>query len=201
MSAEHLVDQPTAIIVFPHSTRRGNTPTPRQIARLLKAAEIYHQTPKSVIIAPGACGRRADSTTPISQISKDVLIAFNVDPNRISTEAQSTNTFENLLKAKTLIDQLNLPLRHLILVSSFPHLLRAHFLSKQVFDPRDYQITPVISDLFTTFLRTGWDGFWEMSAWLKIVRNLLKNPQYYRSQVAPYPSVDFPPNQTIIREI
>lgn len=83
-----------AILVF------GNRHCIDKLAQ--EASRLYHEGYAPKIIATG--GRAINDYTSEAQAIKNSLLAYGVDPNDIITEDKSTNTKENILYAKEIIE-------------------------------------------------------------------------------------------------
>lgn len=91
-----------------------------------RAAELYGNGYADYVICAGGNGKVSDFLKPEAEVFTDVLIARNVPTERIIIENKSTNTGENVIFVKKLLEEKHLNLKSFILVQK-PYMERRAF--------------------------------------------------------------------------
>jgi uncharacterized SAM-binding protein YcdF (DUF218 family) len=125
-----------------------------------RAAELYFGSYGQYVICAGGNGKASDFSKPEAEVFADVLIRHGVPEDRILMEPTSTNTGENILFVKKLVEEKNLGFKSFLLVQK-PYMERRTFATfrKQwskadclVTSPRisyeDYAADPVFKERF-----------------------------------------------------
>ena len=97
--------------------------------RLNKAYEYLSENPDSLCIVSGGQGNNEGITE--AEAMKRYLVDKGIDPQRIIEEGRSTNTYENLLYSKRIMDEMGLEAKAIIVTDGF-HEWRAQYIAKQV---------------------------------------------------------------------
>jgi len=105
--------------------------------RTLKARELARQFPSAPVFIAG--GTRVEITE--AAVIAHFLEESGIDRNRLYEEGRSTNTFENAINTKELLDKNGFD-SHITLVTSALHMKRA----KAVFEKQGVQVCPVAVD-------------------------------------------------------
>jgi len=125
---EKHIPQPSsydAIIVLGAQVQANGEPSVQLRWRLDKAVEMYLASPCSVIV----CGAQGtDEPAPEAYIMRDLLIADGIPAETVYTDPTSTDTYQNIRNAKTIIETLGLS-SPLIITSDY-HLSRAMDIAK-----------------------------------------------------------------------
>lgn len=95
-----------------------------------RAAELYHQGYAQLIITSGFPGVRNPFPKPEAEVFADVLIDRGVPKNKILIEPKASNTGENILFTKKLLQQHNISLRSVIVVQK-PYMERRTWATMQ----------------------------------------------------------------------
>lgn len=125
------------IIVLGSGLRRDGTLTPLLAGRVDKGIENYQTNPGSLLIMSG--GQGADEIVAEAEAMRRYAVDRGVPTTDIITEDQSTNTYENLLFSKRLIEQHTRGEGRILLVTTRYHVLRALLLSRELDIPCDGQ--------------------------------------------------------------
>ena len=105
---------------------RPDGPSLSLISRLDLALEIYKLNPEIRIVVSG--GQGADEPVSEAGAMADYLIARGVEKNKLSLEGKSSNTYENVIFSKPLIN----PSNPLLIVTNDYHVIRACLLAKEM---------------------------------------------------------------------
>ncbi len=92
----------------------------------IRAGELYLQGYGSYVICAGGNGKASDFSKPEAEIFAEILLAQGVPEERIIRETNSTNTGENVLFVKKLLEEKKLDLKSFILVQK-PYMERRTF--------------------------------------------------------------------------
>ena len=145
-----LPDSPDLIIVL-GARVIGYEPSTTLASRLDAAAATLNNYPGAPAIVAG--GQGADNIIPESRAMRQYLIRSNIYGGRVIEENRSTNTFENLLFSREIIERYGLARDNIIIVTSEYHIPRAVMLAGRVFGGA--QIYAVQSATPFIFLSTG----------------------------------------------
>lgn len=96
-------------------------------SRLDKAIFYLKQNPNTKVIVSG--GQGFDENYPEGLVGKWYLMSHGIDEQRIISEETSTNTFENLVYSKKLMND---PTSHVVMVSSEFHMFRIRMLANRL---------------------------------------------------------------------
>lgn len=105
---------------------RPDGPSLSLISRLDLALEIYKLNPEIRIVVSG--GQGADEPVSEARAMADYLIAQGVESNKLLLEEKSSNTYENVLFSKPLVN----PSNPLLIVTNDYHVIRACLLAKEM---------------------------------------------------------------------
>jgi SanA protein len=132
---EKTVPEPAAydtIVVLGAQVLKSGEPSVQLDWRLNKALDMYIASPCPVIVC-GAQGK--DEPIPEAYAMRDILVEDGVPEDMIYTDPTSTDTYQNIANAKTIIEELGLS-RPLIITSDY-HLPRAMAIAKmEGFEPQ-----------------------------------------------------------------
>lgn len=122
------------------------------LSRVSKALEVFHKQPDYKLLLTGHFGWNFNRTrTPHSEYMKKFFVQHGVPTNDILPSVPSTNTVEDLVLAKRVIDKHKL--KDIVLITSAFHMLRARLLFETIFGKK-YRIRYVkAADDFNLFLR------------------------------------------------
>ncbi len=128
-------------------------PTATLAARLDTAADALREDKTAVCIVTG--GQGPDEVEPEAECMKRYLVECGIDAERIYTETDASNTRENILCSKELIEREGLGEREVICVSSDTHIPRISLMcSREGLDARFIKApSPKKQFLFTTLVR------------------------------------------------
>ncbi len=113
-------EAPHTVIVLGCKTING-VPSVMLAARLDKAAEYLKENENAVCIVTG--GQGGDEIEPEAETMERYLITKGIDKDRIYKENKSENTKENILFAKDIIYEQNLP-EQVVIISECYHVYR-----------------------------------------------------------------------------
>lgn len=111
----------------------GNEASKLLKARILKGKELYEQGYGEYIIVSG--GKASGEKISEAEVMKNILLENGVPKDKILIEDKSTNTAENILFSKVIINEKNI--RNVVIVSNKSHLTRI----KMVCDKKDVKAT------------------------------------------------------------
>jgi len=126
-----LPDNPDLVIVLGARTI-GYQPATVLRYRLDFAAVILDKYPDALCIVAG--GQGPDAIQSEAHIMRQYLINKNIDEARIIKEDRSSDTFQNLIFSREIIEQKNLNSASIIIVTSEFHIPRAIMIAERVFD-------------------------------------------------------------------
>ncbi len=125
-----------------------------------RAAELFLEGYGQYVICAGGNGKASDFSKPEAEVFAEVLIHRGVPKNKIIMESKSTNTGENVIFVKKLVDENSLGFKSFLLVQK-PYMERRTFATfrKQwpeadclVTSPKisykDYAADPVFKERF-----------------------------------------------------
>lgn len=117
---------------------RGSEISTSLLYRLETALEFHEEYPEIKIVVSGGQGEGEDVTE--ASAMKNFLISHGVDENLIIAEDKSTNTYENFLFTKELLEkQTGKDKFKITVISNNFHMYRAKFLANEVgFDTLGY---------------------------------------------------------------
>lgn len=121
--------EPNQTVIVLGCQVRGETPTRMLAGRLNKAYEYLSENSDSLCIVSGGQGNNEGITE--AEAMKRYLVDKGIDPQRIIEEGQSTNTYENLLYSKQIMEEMELEAKAIIVTDGF-HEWRAQYIAKQV---------------------------------------------------------------------
>jgi len=122
------------IVLGSQNDARGRLST-MGLSRVSKALEVFHKQPSYKLLLTGQFGWNFNRTkTPHSEYMKRYFLKHGVPAEDIFPSATSTNTIEDLVLAKQIIDKHNI--KDIILVTSSFHMPRAHLIAQKVFGGR-----------------------------------------------------------------
>lgn len=107
----------------------GNTPSPLLRYRLDAAFEYHQKHPDTTIIVSG--GRGNGENISEAKAMKNYLVNKGVDSNIIIEEDKSTNTNENIIYSKNIIDSLTKKDYDTVIISNNFHCYRSKLLAKK----------------------------------------------------------------------
>lgn len=93
--------------------------------RLVEAVRVYRRLPKATIVVSGGVLRRAEK--PIATLMAEFLFSMGIPPQDVLTEAESKDTYQNLLFTQKLVQN-----DAFFLVTSAYHLRRAMGVSRRL---------------------------------------------------------------------
>ncbi len=123
------------IIVLGSGLRRDGTLTPLLAGRVDKGIESYRNNPGSLLIMSG--GQGPDEVIPEAEAMRGYAQSLGIPGEDIFAEAGSTNTHENLMFSKQLIEKSGRGEGRILLVTTRYHVLRALLLAKSLDIPCD----------------------------------------------------------------
>lgn len=135
----NIPDNPDLVIVLGCQVY-GYNPSTELKSRLNKSIGILNKYPDLICIVSG--GQGYDETVAEAAVMKKYLVDNNISENRIYEEDESSNTLENLLLSKKLIEDNNLKHGNIIIVTSEYHIPRATLIAKRIY-PADAQFYAV----------------------------------------------------------
>ena len=107
----------------------GHAPTTELMGRIHAAGTYLQNHPEAVCIASG--GQGADEIITEASCIKRVLVnSYKIDESRIYEEDRSTNTMENILFSKEIMEGENLS-ENVVLVTSDYHMFRTKLLAER----------------------------------------------------------------------
>jgi len=116
------------IIVLGSGLRSGCELTPLLAGRVDKGIEAYRQNKDSILVFSG--GKGDDEKIAESQAMKNYALRQGVPESAILIEDMSSNTRENLLFSRQLLEQHGAAIADLLVVTTRYHVLRAVLLAK-----------------------------------------------------------------------
>ncbi len=119
--------QADAAIVLGAAVFRSR-PSPVFEERIRHGVNLYHQGIVEALIFTGSIGRRDELSE--AAVARNYAIQLGVPPNDIYIEELSTETFENLLEAKSIIDREGFV--QILLVSDPLHMRRALTMASDI---------------------------------------------------------------------
>jgi uncharacterized SAM-binding protein YcdF (DUF218 family) len=153
-----------AAIVLGHVSKHGKLSL-RQIKRANKAFELFKTGAAKNIITTGGIGGLFNNTdTPLGKQVKEYLLDLGVPEDSIFEENASKNTQENAINSLEIMKTQNF--KSAMVITSFPHNLRANVIFKRVF--KGYIISTNTSDYWVGIVDTVWDIAWEIGGWIKL---------------------------------
>ncbi len=159
-------------IILGHVANNGVL-SARQIKRANKAIELFKKGEVKHIITTGGVGGLFNNTsTPLGKQIKNYISSKTVPEDIVFDENKSTDTAENAVFSLEIMNQH--AFKSAVVVSSFPHILRAKLIFAGVFS-KDIKLSYRISDFWGGFSYTIWDTLWEIGGWLKYFFNTFKN--------------------------
>ncbi len=109
---------------------RGEEPSLTLSRRLNKSLEYLEMNPDVKAIVSG--GQGPGETITEAEAMKRFLVKNGIEEQRIIKEDKSTNTKENIMFSKDILDRIeNEEIQEIIIISSEFHLFRAQFLAKR----------------------------------------------------------------------
>ncbi|TWB15470.1 uncharacterized SAM-binding protein YcdF (DUF218 family) [Nitrospirillum amazonense] len=111
---------------------------------LLAAAALARRHPEARVVFSGGSGELGTAGMPEAEVARHVLADLGLDDTRVSYEARSRTTLENLLLAKDMAQPV--PGQTWLLVASAYHMPRAMLSASRV----GWRVTPWPSDYLTT---------------------------------------------------
>jgi uncharacterized SAM-binding protein YcdF (DUF218 family) len=118
------------IVVLGSSNSDSGELSETAVNRLGKAVEFYNKNKDYGIICTGGFGEHFNTTSfPHAKYAADYLIKNGVPPDNILEYVISSNTIEDALKTKSLIE--NLQVKNLVIITSDFHMKRAKLLFKK----------------------------------------------------------------------
>ncbi len=119
-----------AVVVLGSGLRHGFEVPPLLGARVDRGIEAHRENPASLLVLSG--GKGSDEALAEAQAMASYSIERGVDPDKIIIEDRSTNTRENLVFSRTLIEERLGKNRSLLVVTTSYHLLRALLLAREL---------------------------------------------------------------------
>lgn len=160
-----------AIVVLGHYCDSRGKLSRRQRARALKAVRVLDKYPAAKIIVTGGKGKTFNrSSTSLAHNTKPYLQQLGVSPEKILLEDESTNTTQQAVCVKRLVD--NYGYTFLAIVTSFPHIIRTKYIFDKTFSD-GYRLRYITSDYWSGIFNTPWDYLWELAGWVKILMRRL----------------------------
>ena len=123
-----LTKAPEAIIVLGAQVKADGSLSVQLEDRLTGALKVYERYPDALIFTCG--GQGSDEPAPEGAVMKEWLITQGVHPDQIISETHSKNTYENIKNTAALIEEMNVNIKEICLVTSDYHLPRAMALAK-----------------------------------------------------------------------
>ena len=112
--------------------------------RVLKAVRLFKQGAAPIVIMSGGSGNLFNQGFKEAVIMKELTAGFEVPEDKIIIESESSDTRENILNTKKILDKLKA--KRIILVTAAYHLPRAYALAKKA----GIDAVPVASDFYVT---------------------------------------------------
>jgi len=125
-----IYDYPNLVIVLGAKTIRYE-PAAVLARRLDKAIETLKAHPGALCIVAG--GQGPDAIITEAAAMRQYLINHNIAEERIIKENRSSDTFQNLLFSREIIEQDNINDGHIIILTSEFHIPRAMMLARRIF--------------------------------------------------------------------
>ena len=146
-----------AIVVLGGATRSPHPPRPTVEVgeagdRLIYAAQLYHQGKAPYLLVTGGILPFTDETITEADSMAALLRLLGVPDAAIWREAQATNTYENAVYTRELLQERGID--RVILVTSALHMPRA----VGVFARQGIAVTPAPADFSLT--ERDWQGMW-----------------------------------------
>ncbi len=112
----------------------------------IRAGELYHKGYGKYVICAGGNGKASDFSKPEAEVFAEILLAQGVPLDKMILEPNSTNTGENILFTKKLLEEKGLNFQSFILVQK-PYMERRTFATfrKQWPEPEFLVTSPQIS--------------------------------------------------------
>ncbi len=111
---------------------RGETVSLTLKHRLDSAIEYYEKNPKVIVVVSGGQGPGESITE--AEAMKRYLVVQGVPFEQILLEKASTNTFENFVFSKKVLDQWLKPGYKVAFITNYFHLLRAQWIADKVIE-------------------------------------------------------------------
>lgn len=126
-------------VSFRSKGREINVLSDASSLRVLEGARLYEMLDRPWVIVSGGMDERAGKLTAESEPMREALIEAGVSPDRILTESQSANTFEQAANLKPLFQAHEI--ERFVLVTSPTHMRRA----EAIFRSQGYDFIPSAS--------------------------------------------------------
>ena len=128
-SKGNLTEEPDYLLIL-GNTVHGEEPSEILKSRITAAAEYLKAHPSVKAIPCGGIVQK-DQTKAEAEVTKDALIAFGIEPERIILEDKSKTTVQNFRNAKKILEENGDGSAKLAFVSSEHHLLRSSLIAKR----------------------------------------------------------------------
>lgn len=126
----HDTEKPDYLVVL-GAGLRGRSISASLLYRLETALDFHDMYPDLKIVVSGGQGKGEDMTEALAM--KNFLVDNGVDPSLIIMEDKSTNTYENFLYSKNVLEEETVKEDFTItIISNNFHMYRAKFLAKEV---------------------------------------------------------------------
>lgn len=119
--------QPSDFVIVLGARLNGSTPSALLRYRLEATVDYHEQYPDSYIIVSGGQGDGEDISE--AKAMKDYLVNHGIDENLIIKEDQSTNTNENILYSKKIIDSMTSDDYDVVIITNGFHCYRSLILA------------------------------------------------------------------------
>ena len=147
----------------------------RQGDRLFQAISLYKSGKVSKLLISGDSGFVTDRGLHEAKQIKEILILWGIPETDIITEEKSTNTHENALETKKILDKSYPHFSKFILVTSGMHMTRA----LACFEKEGLTCTPYSTDLYSNQTRNYyWDQYIipnvdNFNTWNKLMKEMV----------------------------
>lgn len=121
-----LPEEKTDTVIVLGCRVKENAPSLMLEKRILAAYEYLADNPTSVCIASG--GKGVDEPISEAECIRNRLVEMGISSDRIILEEKSTNTYENILNSKAIMDELGYSPSAVIVTSEF-HQFRASIIA------------------------------------------------------------------------
>lgn len=91
-----------------------------------RAAELFKEKIAPIVVCSGANGKMSDFTEPEAKVFSERIISLDVPQEKIILEPNSTNTGENVLFTKKLLEEKNITVEKIIAIQT-PYMERRTF--------------------------------------------------------------------------